>query len=135
MDIIKMEPYKNGGRPPIQVYGGSVPPDGYAEIACDTEIFHTFRGFVTLTIEGNKVTGMEGNQAALDAYLAEYPDANPNTAQIAQLKEQLAATDYKIIKCSEYSLAGIDAPYDIATLHSERQAIRDQINALEADHA
>jgi len=54
--------------------------------------------------------------------------------QIAALKTKLAATDYKIIKCSEYQLAGLDAPYDIATLHAERQAIRDEINALEAQN-
>ena len=51
--------------------------------------------------------------------------------QIAALKEQLESTDYKLIKCSEYQLAGQDLPYDIAVLHTERQALRDQINALE----
>lgn len=137
MDIIKMEPYKNGGRPPIQVYGGSVPPDGYAEIACDAEIFRTFRGFVTLTMEDGKVTGMAGNQGALDAYLLACPDnpAPTPAEQITALKASLAATDYKIIKCSECSLLGEPLPYDIASLHDERQAIRDQINALEAINA
>lgn len=53
--------------------------------------------------------------------------------RIAELKAQLAATDYKIIKCSECSLAGLDLPYDIAALHAERQAIRDEINRLEND--
>ncbi|MPM04295.1 hypothetical protein SDC9_50571 [bioreactor metagenome] len=47
------------------------------------------------------------------------------------LKAQLAETDYKIIKCSEYQLAGMELPYDVAELHAERQAIRDQINELE----
>lgn len=51
--------------------------------------------------------------------------------QIAALKEQLSATDYKIIKCSEASLVGEELPYDITALHAERQAIREQINALE----
>lgn len=51
--------------------------------------------------------------------------------QIAKLKEQLASTDYKIIKCSEAQLVGEAMPYDIAALHAERQAIRDQINELE----
>ena len=50
--------------------------------------------------------------------------------QITTLKTQLTETDYKIIKCSEYSLSGLDAPYNIAALHAERQAIRDQINGL-----
>ena len=51
--------------------------------------------------------------------------------QIAELKSQLDATDYKIIKCSEYQLAGVELPYDIAALHAQRQALRDQINELE----
>lgn len=52
-------------------------------------------------------------------------------AKIKELKAQLTATDYKIIKCSECQLAGVDLPYDIAALHAERQAIRDKINELE----
>jgi hypothetical protein len=39
--------------------------------------------------------------------------------------------DYKIIKCSEYQLAGKELPYDITELHAERQALRDEINKLE----
>lgn len=50
--------------------------------------------------------------------------------QIAELKEQLTATDYKVTKCYEYGLAGLTLPYDISALHIERQAIRDQINEL-----
>jgi hypothetical protein len=50
---------------------------------------------------------------------------------IANLKAQLSETDYKIIKCSEYQLAGQELPYDIQELHTERQALRDQINELE----
>lgn len=52
-------------------------------------------------------------------------------AQIAELKAQLEATDYKVIKCSEAQLAGVDMPYDVAELHAERQALRDKINELE----
>lgn len=52
-------------------------------------------------------------------------------ACIFELKSRLKETDYKIIKCSECSLAGLDLPYDVAALHAERQAIRDEINELE----
>jgi hypothetical protein len=52
--------------------------------------------------------------------------------EIEKLKQQLSETDYKIVKCSEYQLAGKGMPYDIAALHSERQALRDQINILES---
>lgn len=51
--------------------------------------------------------------------------------QIAELKQQLSATDYKVIKCAECQLMGEEMPYDVADLHAERQAIRDQINLLE----
>ena len=52
-------------------------------------------------------------------------------ARIAELKLALNSTDYKIIKCSECSLAGEELPYDIAELHAQRQALRDEINELE----
>ena len=51
--------------------------------------------------------------------------------QIASLKTELSSTDYKIIKCSEAQLVGEKLPYDIASLHAERQALRDKINELE----
>lgn len=51
--------------------------------------------------------------------------------QIAKCKQQLTATDYQIIKCSECQLAGQPLPYDVAELHAERQALRDRINELE----
>ena len=51
--------------------------------------------------------------------------------KIAELQSQLSNTDYKITKCQEYSLVGLELPYDIEELHKERQAIRDEINKLE----
>jgi hypothetical protein len=54
-----------------------------------------------------------------------------NQAKIRKLKEKLAATDYKVIKCAECQLLGEEMPYDVAELHAERQAIRDEINELE----
>lgn len=53
--------------------------------------------------------------------------------KIAELKNQLSATDYKIIKCAECQLLGAEMPYDVAELHAERQAIRDEINSLEQE--
>lgn len=55
--------------------------------------------------------------------------------QIDTLKEQITETDYQVIKTYEYSLVGLAAGYDIGALHQERQAIREQINALEAQLA
>ena len=49
---------------------------------------------------------------------------------LADLHKQLDETDYKIIKCSEYQLAGLELPYDISELHQQRQQLRDEINRL-----
>ncbi len=62
------------------------------------------------------------------------PNPVKTTAQqIAELKVQLSATDYKVIKCSECQLLGMEMPYDVAELHAQRQAIRNQINQLEQE--
>lgn len=53
--------------------------------------------------------------------------------QISNLKEMLTASDYQIIKCYEYALNNLELPYDVVELHAERQALRDQINELEAN--
>ena len=54
-------------------------------------------------------------------------------ASIESLKMQLAESDYKVIKVAECAAVGEAAPYDVAALHRERQALRDQINALEGE--
>lgn len=51
--------------------------------------------------------------------------------QIDELKSQLESTDYKITKSMEAILIAEPLPYDISTLHAERQATRDKINELE----
>ncbi|MCM1502286.1 MAG: hypothetical protein NC115_06420 [Bacteroidales bacterium] len=51
---------------------------------------------------------------------------------INSLKSQLAATDYKVLKCYEANLLGMEQPYDIERVHSERQSIRDRINSLQS---
>lgn len=51
--------------------------------------------------------------------------------RIFELKQQLSESDYKIIKCYEANMIGEDLQYDIETLHTERQAIRDEINRIE----
>jgi len=52
--------------------------------------------------------------------------------RIWALKDQLAQGDYKIIKCAEAQLTGEPMPYDITTLVAERNAMRAEINELEA---
>jgi len=71
--------------------------------------------------------------AAIEAEREENARISALNAQIASLKETLDSSDYQIIKCYEYSLLGFELPYDIEALHEERQALRDQINALEKE--
>lgn len=51
--------------------------------------------------------------------------------KIADLKQKLTDSDYKVIKCYESSLVGSEMPYNINEVHKERQLIRDEINELE----
>ncbi len=51
--------------------------------------------------------------------------------EIPRLQEQLDNTDYKIIKCSECQLVGLEMPYNIKELHLTRQKLRDRINELQ----
>lgn len=54
-------------------------------------------------------------------------------AKIKELQSKLNESDYKIIKCNEYKLAGLELPYDIEELHKQRQALRDEINKLQGE--
>lgn len=51
--------------------------------------------------------------------------------EIISLEWALKATDYEIIKCYEYEKCGMKAPYDIDSVHKERQAKRDRINEIQ----
>lgn len=52
--------------------------------------------------------------------------------RIWELKDALAQGDYKIIKCAEAQLTGEAMPYDIEALVAERNAMREEINEIEA---
>ena len=54
-------------------------------------------------------------------------------SEIERLKSELQESDYKVIKCAEAMAVGADMPYDVASLHKERQALRDKINELESE--
>lgn len=55
--------------------------------------------------------------------------------EIQALKCELTQSDYVIIKCQEYLLAGKELPseYDITSYNEQRDTIRSQINELEAE--
>lgn len=55
---------------------------------------------------------------------------------VRDLEAKLSCTssdigDWKIAKCMEYQVAGLDMPYDITELHEARQAVRDEINQIQ----
>lgn len=52
-------------------------------------------------------------------------------SEIERLKSELQESDYKVIKCAEALTIGAEMPYDVASLHKVRQALRDKINELE----
>lgn len=52
-------------------------------------------------------------------------------SEIERLKSELQESDYKVIKCAEAICLNAELPYDVASLHKERQALRDKINELE----
>ena len=52
--------------------------------------------------------------------------------RVWELKDQLAQGDYRVIKCAEAQLTGEPMPYDIEALVAERNAMRAEINELEA---
>lgn len=79
MHILSRKLSENGGYSVIQTWPGDVPPEGYVIVpdTLDTSVFYEFLGFVDLTIEGDTVIAMTGNQAALDAYKASLPEPTP----------------------------------------------------------
>lgn len=59
-------------------------------------------------------------------------------SELRELKSELQANtssigDWKIVKALEYQLAGKEIPCDIMELSTNRQAIRDRINAIETE--
>lgn len=67
-------------------------------------------------------------QEILEQYRTNF-DTTTTKRQIDALKRKLARSDYKAIKYAE----GWIAAEDYAPIKAERQAIRDQINDLEAE--
>ena len=47
--------------------------------------------------------------------------------------EESPIGDWKIAKANEYVMAGLESPYNVSELHTERQNVRDQINAMQAE--
>lgn len=93
-----------------------------------------------IEIDGCVVLNPTAEMLAEQGWVEVVPPA-PTEEEIAQrereqhiwaLKDQLAQGDYKIIKCAEAQLTNEPMPYDVATLVAERNAMRAEINELEA---
>lgn len=54
-----------------------------------------------------------------------------NDNLLVQYHQELNNTDFIIIKSIEYQLNGLDIPYDLKSVHKQRQELRDKINELE----
>lgn len=61
----------------------------------------------------------------------EYFDKKLVADKITTLKQQLEASDYKIIKSYEATLLNLDLPYDLQELYAQRDKLRKNINILE----
>ena len=64
-------------------------------------------------------------------YISDIEEGIPKSEEIERLKSELQEGDYKVIKCAEALTIGAEMPYDVESLHKERQALRDKINELE----
>ena len=81
------------------------------------------RAVVTMQAEETKIVD---NEQVVD-------DNGLLLSEIERIKSELQESDYKVIKCAEAMAIGADMPYDVASLHNERQAFRDKINELESE--
>lgn len=110
------------------------------EYAAYTTLFRKGDGWYELSDDGSVYIGPvapvqpEPTEEEL-AELARQRQISQVNAQIADLKNRIAASDYKVIKTYEYTLMGEQTEYDMETVHAERQALRDQINILETQLA
>ena len=107
------------------------------EYAAYTTLFREGDGWYELSDDGSVYTEPEVAPVQPElteeekVELARQQQISQVITQIDDLKARIAASDYKIIKTYEYTLLGEQTEYDIEAVHAERQALRDQINALE----
>lgn len=94
--------------------------EGWFELSDDGSVYEEFPEVIPETLTEEQKAELEKRQ-----------QISTIQNQIINLKAQITATDYQVIKTYEYSLVGLESDYDIEALHQERQAIRNQINELE----
>lgn len=99
--------------------------------ACDVGLGTNINFYKSLGMKEMEVEESYNGDWYVLGYAPQKPEEIIKYEEIEKLKKQLDETDYKIIKCSEYSLAGKELPYNVEYLHEQRQAIRDRITELE----
>ena len=66
MEIINLECNPSGAYSAIQSWSQPVPPEGFAEVRCDTSVFYEYNGFVTLETVQESVSLDEGSAAVVE---------------------------------------------------------------------
>lgn len=56
-----------------------------------------------------------------------------NAEKIIKLQNKLLETDHMIVECYECNLLGLEMPYDITSIHKERQVIKAEIENLQLE--
>lgn len=90
-----------------------------------------------MTANGRQIFNPTAEQMQAEGWVLTEDTATEPTAEdkarqrIAELEEQLRSNDYKVIKCFEAQAVGGTMPYDIASLHAEREQARSEINELQ----
>ena len=69
--------------------------------------------------------------AGLKSEVITEKEKQADISRISTLKQALKDSDYKVVKCMECSLNGLETPYNAVELQAERQAYREEINLLE----
>ena len=92
-----------------------------------------YQQFFDLQCNGKSLRIKDVNGTTFDEIFEEYtPEIVETTEEkIIRLKNRLLETDHMVVECYEHSLLGLEMPYDIAALHTERQAIKDEIETLQ----
>lgn len=89
---------------------------------------------VNTRINGKRaVVTMQAEEAQIVDNERVVDDNGLRLSEIERLKSELQESDYKVIKCAEALTIGSEMPYDVASLHTVRQALRDKINELESE--
>lgn len=103
------------------------------EIPCDKTLYTQEQVDAIFAERGENqvIKDVDGVPTAVDLYTESELAIAANKKRITELKSLLKATDYQAIKYAE----GFISETDYAQIKAQRQAWRDEINALEAELA